>query len=156
MRKLVGSLFAASALAVAAAVPAGAVDLCIVDPAVNVDGTTIEVGLYTHDPSLLDAGAIPASTPIVVTLLGPSNGHISTNVAAWRGARPNTVVSALNALPATAPSGQEAVEIDAFVPSGVTQDHYYIQVTLPDGSVKTATAAANSLARLTVNVPVQH
>jgi hypothetical protein len=155
LRKLVGSLLAASALVVVAAAPAAAVDLCIIDPAVNVDGTNIQVGLYTHDPSLLDSGAIPAGTPIVVTLLGPHNGHISTDVAAWRGSRPNTIVSALNVLPGSSAAGQETVEIDAFVPSGMTRDSYYIQVTLPDGSVKTASSPANGLARLTVEVPVQ-
>jgi hypothetical protein len=155
LRKLIGSVLAVSALVVIAAAPAAAVDLCIIDPAVNVDGTTIQVGLYTHDPSLLDAGAIPARTPIVVTLLGPRDGHISTDVAAWRGSRPNTIVSALNALPGGATGDKETVEIDAFVPSQAPRADYYIQVTLPDGSVKTASAPANGLARLKVEVPVQ-
>jgi hypothetical protein len=155
LRKLIGSVLAASALVVIAAAPAAAVDLCVIDPAVNVDGTNIQVGLYTHDPSLLDAGAIPSGTPIVVTLLGPRDGHISTDVAAWRGSRPNTIVSALDVLPGNANGGEETVEIDAFVPSRVTGDSFYIQVTLPDGSVKTASASANGLARLQVEVPVQ-
>jgi hypothetical protein len=155
VRKLVGSLLAASAFAVMAAAPAAAVDLCIIDPTVNVDGTNIQVGIYTHDPSLLDSGAIPSNAPITVMLLGARQGGVSTDVAEWRTQRPNTVVRVLNVLPGTPQGAKERIEIDAFVPSRVPQDTFYLQVTLPDGSVKTASAPVNSLARLQVEVPVQ-
>ena len=155
MRQLVGSLLAAGAIAAMAAAPVAAdLEFCLTDPAVVVNGTTIEVGLYTHDANLAGPGGIPQSAPIHVMLLGSRNGTISTDVSAWQVKRPNTSVSVLNVLPGNAKRATETIEIDAFVPSSLRGDSYYIKVKMPDGSVKTALAPVNHLARLRVEVPV--
>jgi hypothetical protein len=155
LRKLVGTLLAAGAIAAVAAAPVAAdLEFCLTDPAVVVNGTTIQVGLYTHDANLAAPGGIPQSAPIRVTLLGSRSGTISTDSSAWQVKRANTSVTVLNALPGNARSATEPVEIDAFVPSSLRRDTYYIKVTMPDGSVKTASAPVNHLARLRVEVPV--
>jgi len=157
LRKLVGSFLAAGAMVAVAVTPVAAdIELCITDPGVNVDGTTIQVGLYTHDPSLVASGGISPATPILVTILGSRQGDISTNMDAWTAQRPNVDVNVLNVLPGKENGSTETVEIDALVPSGLRHDSYYIKVTLPNGSVKTASAPVNHMARLRVEVPVQH
>ena len=155
MRKLIGTLLAAGAIAAVAAAPVAAdLEFCLTDPAVVVDGTTIEVGLYTHDANLAAPGGIPQSAPIHVTLLGSRNGSISTDSSAWQVKRANTSVTVLNVLPGNGKTATETVEINAFVPSSLRRDSYYIKVTMPDGSVKTASAPVNHIARLRVQVPV--
>ncbi|MGI8915873.1 MAG: hypothetical protein ACR2JY_19200 [Chloroflexota bacterium] len=157
MRKLIGSVLSAGALAAMLVAPVAAEqELCILDPAVHVDGATIQVGVYTRDQSLVAPGAIPQSAPIVVTLLGSRGGSLSTNVADWQAQRPNTVVTVLNTLTGKDRSAKETVEIDAFVPSGVLNDTYFIKVTLPDGTEKRASGRVNTLVRLRVEVPVRH
>ena len=155
MRKLVGSLLVAGAIAVVAASPVAAdLELCITDPAVNVDGTTIDVGLYTHDASLVAPGGIPQTAPIAVTISGSRDGQISTDSSAWQVQRPNVAVSVLNVLPGADQGAMETVQIDALVPSSLSGDSFYIKVTLPDGSVQTASAQVNQVAHIQVQVPV--
>lgn len=156
MRKLVGSFLAAGAIAAVAVAPVAAeLEFCISDPAVYVDGTRIDVGLYTHDSSLVAAGGIPRNSHIFVTLVGSRDGTISTDTSAWQATRPNISVTVLNTLPGKSKSATEMVEIDALVPSNIRRDSFYIKVKMPDGSVKTASAPVNHLARLRVRVPVQ-
>ena len=156
MRKLVGSLLAAGAIAAMAVAPVAAeLEFCISDPPVYVDGAKIDVGLYTHDANLVAAGGIPQNLPIFVTLLGSREGTISTDTSAWQATRPNIRVAVFNALPYEGKRGTETVQIDALVPSSLRGDSFYIKVQMPDGSVKTASAPVNHLARLRVQVPVQ-
>jgi len=156
LRKVIGSLLVAGALTAVVVAPVAAeTDLCITDPAVNVDGTVIQVGLYTHDPSLVAPGGIPQSGLIVVTILGSRNSDISTNQDDWTSQRPNVAVNVLNVLPGRADSTRKTVEIDALVPSPLRGDSYFIKVTMPNGAVKEASAPVNGLARIRVEVPVQ-
>jgi hypothetical protein len=156
LRKLVGAFLAATVLAAAAVAPVAAeVELCIIDPTVTVDGTAIQVGLYTRDASLVAPGGVPADLPILVTVLGSGTDRISTAAADWQQSRPNTAVTVLNVLPDRSTGNDTVVEIDAFVPSTVPGDSFSIQVTLPDHSVKTASGRVNTLVRLRVAVPVR-
>ena len=156
LRKLMGALLAATALAAVAVAPVEAeLELCIIDPAVTVNGTAIQVGLYTPDASLVAPEGMPQDLPIFVTLLGAYNGRISTAAADWQHARPNTTVTVLNVLPDANIGANAVVEIDAFVPSLVREDSFSIKVTLPDHSVKTASGPVNTLLRLRVAVPTR-
>jgi hypothetical protein len=154
LRKVVGSLVAAGALAAVAVAPAAAeLELCIVDPTVQVGGTAIQVGLFTHDPSLANGG-IAAGAPIVVTLTGPRGTSVSTDQSAWQQHGRQTVVVVLNTLPGRATGPDQMLEIDAIVPSPLVRDTFYIKVTLPDGSERIASGRVNAHARMTVEVPV--
>lgn len=149
MRKLLGSVLVAGALAAVAAAPAAAeLEICILDPSVVVDGTTLQVGLYTHDPSLVAPGGIPTAVPIYVALDGSLGSHVTTDAAQWSAVRP-TRVAIFDALPSAKPS----LEIQALVPSPLVHDSFSIRVQLPDGSVKTASGPVNTLVRLRVQVP---
>jgi hypothetical protein len=154
VRRLFGSVLMAGALAAVAAAPAAAeLEICILDPSVVVDGTTLQVGLYTHDPSLVAAGGIPASVPIDVLLDGSRGSHVSSDAAQWSAVRP-TDLTIFEALPGAGHGAKQTIEIDALVPSTLVHDSFYIKVQLPDGSVKTASGPVNSLVRLRVQVPV--
>lgn len=155
MRKVIGSLMAAGAIAAVAVAPAAAeLDFCMVDPAVNVDGSVIQVGLYTHNLDLA-VGGVPANTPIVVTLVGKDGGTLSTDAADWQQHGHTTLVSTFNALPGGDKAKKEKVEIDALVPSPLLNDSFFIKVTLPDGAQKTVSGKVNTLIRMTVEVPVE-
>lgn len=105
-------------------------EFCLTDPAVSFDGHTVEVGLYTYNQSLVQTGAITG--PMVVVL----EGHdVSTNIAAWSAVR-STHVFAIG----DTRGHDSELTIDAFVPSSLQGDSFFIKVTYPDGHVRTSHA----------------
>lgn len=151
MRSVFSSLAAAGILAAVAVAPAAAdLSFCLVDPPVIVDGTTLQVGLYTHDAALAEGGI---NGHIAILIRGERDSHVSTNAAAWSEHHP-TDVAIVNDL-RDRRGGKETVEIDAFVPASARRRNVSLTVKLPNGSTRTADGQSNSVLRLRVDVPVQ-
>jgi hypothetical protein len=153
VRRFVGAVAAAGALAVAAVAPANAeLEFCLVDPPVVVDGTALQVGLYTPDADLAHGGV---SGPIDIMIVGRDSAAISTDAAAWSATnRANvSIVATGQRLP---PGATETVDFSAFVGATKPNESYSLKIQLPDGSVKTASGAANTVVHVQVDVPVQH
>ncbi len=151
MRKLFGSLAAAGVLAAVATAPAFAdLAFCLVDPPVVVDGTTLQVGLYTRDAALAEGGI---NGHILVLIRGERDSKIATDTGAWSAHHPTdvTIVHDLR----DRRGGEETVEIDAFVPTSTRHQSVYLTVQMPNGSTRIANGQSNSLLRLLVEVPVQ-
>ena len=144
MRKVVSAVVGALGVAAIAFSPAFAeYDFCLTDPAVSVNGHTVDVGLYTHDADLVQPGGVAG--PMLVVLQG---GNVSTNVSQWSAVRSTNVI---RSYPSTAME-HDQLTVDAFVPSTHWGDSFFIKVTFPDGHVATASGRVNTF--VTLRVPV--
>lgn len=151
MRALFGSLAAAGMLAAVAVAPAFAeLEFCLIDPPVVVDGTTLQVGFYTHDAALARGGI---AGPIMVVIHAERGSRVTTDPAAWSAHHPTAVV-VLNDLRRRG-GDTETVEFDALVPAASAQDSVSIRVQLPDGSARVASGRSDAPLRLRVEVPVR-
>jgi hypothetical protein len=149
MRKMLRSLLVAGALAALAAVPVHAgTDFCLIDPAVTVNGATVQVGLYTTDAGLLNR----IKAPLQITILGEHGGSVTTSPADWS-VRYSAIVRIENSLRRTHGGGTVPLEVDALVPSPDTHATVILEVTLPDGSVQQAIGHTDDPLSLTVQVP---
>ena len=147
MRLPLRSLAAAALLAAGLAAPAFAgVDFCLSDPVVRVGHETLEVGLYTEDRPLYDG----VDAPITVVLHAAAGEKVKTVAEKWQRHFPTDVdvVKDLAAVP-----GAEVLRIDATVPAAAGSGSFTLRVTLPDGSVRSASAPAGGTAELTLTLP---
>lgn len=132
MRRIIAALVGIVGSAAIAVAPAFAeYEFCLTDPAVSFGGHTVEVGLYSHDQSLVHTGAITGSMVVIL------EGHdVSTNIAAWSAVRSTHVLAIGDT------RGHDGgLTIDAFVPSSLQSDSFFIKVTYPNGHVLTSQVA---------------
>lgn len=149
MHRLYRPVIAAGLLAGIALPAYAGVDYCLSDPSVQVGRTSIDVGLYTTDAALQNS----IHSPLHVVIHAPADVKLHTVWQKWQHNMP-TDVHLERDLPALAPSATTVpVEIDATVDAQPGSGTFFIQVTLPNASLQTASAAANGTASLTVEAP---
>lgn len=149
MRKLLSPLLLAGAIAVTTAGPVGAeLEYCMVDPAVTVDHTTVEVGLYTTDQVLLHH----VSGPIQITLRGAHGATVSSNAADWNRGQFPVQLSVADNLPGHGSAKKQPLVVEAMVPAAGTE-RYFIKISMPDGHVYEGFGDTNRVNQLRVDVP---
>jgi hypothetical protein len=150
VRKLLSPLLLAGAVAAVSAAPVGAeLEYCMVDPAVTVDHTTVQVGVYTTDEALLSH----VTGPIQITLRGVPGASVSTNPADWNRGKYPVQLSVADDLSGHASAKKEPFAVDAVVPSANSHARYFIKVSLPDGHVYEGFGRTNAVNQLRVEVP---
>lgn len=150
MRKLLSPLLLAGAVAVLNVAPVGAeLDYCLVDPVVQVDHTTVQVGVYTSDQTLLS----DVTGPIQITLRGVHGSSINSNQADWNRGKFAVQLHMADNLSGRASATEEPFAVEAIVPSSKVHERYFIKVTLPDGHSLQGFGRTNAVNRLRVDVP---